>query len=100
MESVASDLEMYFSGGFPLLTNLDISYQSAPVEIQRKTIGSIFPGKLIFDGENYRTARLNEVLSLIINNQDTFRKAQKKTDRNYSDRSTQAPQVGLEPTTL
>ena len=47
------------------LTQIDSLYQNGTVEEKRQIIGSIFPEKLVFDGNSFRTARLNEVVRLI-----------------------------------
>jgi len=52
------------------LSNLDEAYQKTDVNQKREIIGSIYPEKLVFSENNYRTARINEVAALIyhINN--------------------------------
>ena len=47
------------------LCSLDTLYEHANNQQKREIIGSIYPEKLVFDGFQYRTARLNEVVSLI-----------------------------------
>jgi transposase-like protein len=62
----------YISSGLPILARLDEAYREMSIEIKHRLIGSIFPGKLKYDGGKYRTARVNEVLSLIFNNSEAF----------------------------
>ena len=50
-----------------VVLNLDIAYEKADIQLKQQIIGSIFPEKLIFDGFNYRTTRLNEAVELIFN---------------------------------
>lgn len=57
----------YFSSGVSLLDNLTERYERAPAEIKRRIISSIFPENIIFEGENYRTPRINEALTIIAN---------------------------------
>ncbi len=45
--------------------SLDELYEKANNKDKREIIGSIFPEKLTFDGNNYRTTRLNEAVALI-----------------------------------
>lgn len=44
---------------------LDRIYEEGGVEKEREVIGSIFPGKLTFDGFVVRTGRMNEVAELL-----------------------------------
>ena len=48
-----------------LINNLDKYIRDAPVEVKLKLIGSIFDGKIEFDGKTYRTDSYNKVLDLI-----------------------------------
>ena len=43
----------------------DLLYKNGEIGLKREIIGSIFPEKLSFDGEQHRTTRVNEVVSLI-----------------------------------
>jgi site-specific DNA recombinase len=47
------------------LAKLDNIWIEATTIKKRQIIGSIFPEKLIFDGENFRTTRVNEAVGLI-----------------------------------
>lgn len=48
-----------------LINNLDKYIRDAPIEVKMKLIGSIFDGKIEFDGKTYRTNSYNKVLELI-----------------------------------
>ncbi len=48
-----------------LINNLDKYIRDAPIEVKLKFIGSIFDGKIEFDGKSYRTNSYNKVLDLI-----------------------------------
>lgn len=54
------------------LCRLDSLYEEGTVAQKRKIIGSIYPEKLIFDGFQYRTTRLNEAVRLIYTLGDGF----------------------------
>ena len=47
------------------LGRLDTLYEEGTVAQKRQIIGSIYPEKLVFDGFQYRTSRLNEAVRLI-----------------------------------
>lgn len=53
------------------LTNIWKMYSEGGIAVKRKIIGSIFPEKLEFDGNHYRTTRINTIVNLIfqINNE-------------------------------
>jgi hypothetical protein len=48
-----------------ILSCLDMLYEKADNKGKRTIIGSIYPEKLIFDGFQYRTTRMNETVELI-----------------------------------
>ncbi len=48
-----------------LINNIDKYILDAPIEVKIKLIGSIFDGKIEFDGKTYRTDSYNKVLELI-----------------------------------
>jgi DNA invertase Pin-like site-specific DNA recombinase len=55
----------YLSYGCTLLGNLPKYYAFAPLAVQQKIVGSIFPGKLIYDNGEYRTTELNYFIELM-----------------------------------
>ena len=81
------------------LSHLDTLYENASSMKKREIIGSIFPEKLIFDGFNYRTTRLNEALRLIYNMDAAFEENKNGTNDNFSHLSHQVNWLGLEPRT-
>ena len=86
------------SYGFSLLKDLDKYYSNASIGVKQKLIGSIFPEKLIYQDEKYRTSQINEVLSLITNNINHLGGVEKEKAIKIDSSSYQAPAVGLEPT--
>jgi site-specific DNA recombinase len=44
---------------------LDVLYEEGTLAQKRQIVGSIYPEKLVFDGFQYRTTRLNEAVRLI-----------------------------------
>ena len=69
-----------------LINNLVMYVKDAPVEVKIKLIGSIFPEKIVFDGESYRTKNINRVLDLIYQQTNELRgkKIRKKELQNES----------------
>ena len=55
----------YCRYGISILSDLDVYYQEAMPAVQKKLLGSIFPGKLVFERGKYRTTELNKAVELI-----------------------------------
>ena len=56
---------MAFATFFFITRVRDKYIRDAPIEVKLKLIGSIFDGKIEFDGKSYRTNSYNKVLDLI-----------------------------------
>lgn len=65
-ESSETGFMKYCRFGIPLLSNLSGFYMNISVEIKQKLLGSIFPAKLHFRENSYRTSPLNPALALIL----------------------------------
>ncbi len=63
---VKSSWEGYLDKGIGMLSNLEKTFNQAAPRQKREIISSIFPEKLVFDGNKCRTPRLNEVLYRIL----------------------------------
>ena len=82
-----------------VIGKLDSLYVDGDIKKKRQIIGSIYPEKLIFDGNNYRTARLNEAIELIYSMDKGFSgKENGQTDEIF-DLSKQVIRIGFEPMT-
>ncbi len=64
-KSNPSSLDNMILNAIGALFNLKQLYKEGNVTRKREILGSIFRKKLSFDGNEYRTARLNEAASLI-----------------------------------
>lgn len=84
---------------FSLMYNLSNYYSTSTLPVKQKIIGSIFPEKLIFDKENYRTAKPNAVLELLSLKVNELPAKTKRLTHNHANQSYQAPPPGLEPGT-
>ena len=60
-----TNIEALLRKAIEALTHLDRLWEEATAETKRQIIGSIFPEKLVFDGERFQTTRLNEGARLI-----------------------------------
>ncbi len=80
--------------------NLAKVYSDGDIQIKRKIIGSIFPEKLEFLENHYRTARVNVFLSCIfqINNELGAKKNRKESELSHL--SGLVPRTGIEPVLL
>ncbi|WP_429062159.1 recombinase family protein [Chitinophaga sp. W2I13] len=90
----------YLSFGLSVVGNIQHYYHQAPVEVKQKLIGSIFPEKLTYENNSFRTGKVNEVFALIASNNKAFEATKNKKVRISADQSSMAPPSGLEPETL
>ncbi|WP_115813263.1 recombinase family protein [Flavobacterium aquicola] len=95
-----SAFKQYFDYGFLFLFNMKRYYLSADLEVKQKIIGSIFPEKIIFFENSYRTTQVNELLTLLTLNINELGLVKKEKAIPKNGLSTYAPPLGLEPRTL
>lgn len=94
------NIEELLKSGLDRLSQLRELYVNGTIEEKRRIIGSMYPEKLVFDGYQLRTTRVNEVISLIAA-MDTALKGNKKgTNNDFSCLSQRVIRIGLEPMTL
>ena len=79
------------------LAQIDCLYCDGTVEEKRQIIGSIFPEKLIFYGNSFRTARLNEVVRLIFKPGCSFSETKNRTTLKNFELSGEEVPSGFEP---
>lgn len=79
---------------------MDIYFQMASLEIKRKMLGSIFPGKLVFQDGKYRTRGMNPALELILQKTSGIQKEKTGNILISGNVSGDVPRIGLEPTHL
>jgi site-specific DNA recombinase len=89
----------YVRFGFPLLQNLGGYYEEAELPVRQKIIGSIFPEKLVFEDEKYRTTQPNAVLELLSLKTNDLAQKENRLTREIANQSNEAPLLGLEPRT-
>ena len=99
VECQDTNLDKHFHFGITMMTHLNHYYDIAPIEMKHKIIDSIFPEKLVFDGEKYRTDKMNTFVSLIASGSKALEGINKKQAAENYDLSNLAPPPGLEPGT-
>jgi site-specific DNA recombinase len=77
VKSIKRNFERCLESGINLLVNLGKFYNNADIDTKQQLIGSIFPEKLVFVSGKVRTARINEVLRLILLTDKEYRKIKK-----------------------
>lgn len=60
-----ANVEKLMDKAISTLSRLDTHYGNLPVSKKRELISSIFPEKIVFDGKDYRTPKVNEAARLI-----------------------------------
>ena len=97
MKGRKTSFRKYLDYGLPLINNIGIQYEKAPIEIKQKIVGSIYPKDLIFQDQKYRTTEEPSMLSLITLNINELRenKNDGKDFNNFSPFMVAPP--GLEP---
>ena len=80
-----------------MLSCLDTLYEHGDNKSKREIIGSIYPEKLVFDGFQYRTTRLNEAVELIYSMDKGFSKNKNGQTESKIDLSTLVTRPGFEP---
>ena len=79
------------------LSRLDILYKEGTVAQKRQIIGSIYPEKLVFDGFQYRTTRLNEAVRLIYTMGEDFSEIKNRKGSKKLQLSGEVVPTGIEP---
>lgn len=66
------------------VANLDTLYHDADVHLKREIISAIYPQKLEFDGFQFRTTHLNEVIATIYSLDAAFQKEKSRQNGQFS----------------
>ena len=83
--------------GVSLLSRLDKLYLEADVTGKREIVSSMFPEKIVFDGKEHRTPRVNEVAIHIYQISNALNLKKDGTNRNNLRLSHQVARRGIEP---
>jgi len=85
--ATGQNIEPLIDTALAVLENIDKSYTTGNTMAKRNIIGSMFPDKLQFNGEHYRTTRVNEAVRIIFNIGEAFSKIKMGQVRSLSDLS-------------
>jgi hypothetical protein len=100
LKSQETNYMKYIKFGTTLLSNIDVYFKEAKFENRLRILSSIFPEKMIFENDKYRTVRENEFLAQMSNVYKVLNNTGNEKVGNNADLSNFALPVGLEPTTL
>ena len=79
-----------------IIANLRNFMMDAPVKVKCKLLSSMFPQKIEFDGEKYRTQSYNQVLDLIFQETNKLRGYGEKESENSEANSHSVPRPRIE----
>lgn len=94
MSEEIGDMAPILNKAIENLAKLDSVWIEATTIKKRQIICSIFPEKLVFDGENFRTATVNEAVGLIYWLDAAFRENKNGTSDIFVDLSHQVIPLG------
>jgi DNA invertase Pin-like site-specific DNA recombinase len=82
-----------------IIANLGFFMKDAPVKVKCKLLSSMFPQKIQFDGEKYRTQSYNQVLDLIFQETKKLREYEEKESEKSEavSHSVPRPRIGITP---
>ena len=92
-----SNIEPKLRYSMLLINNIDSYMRDAKVEVKCKLLSSMFPEKITFDGNSYRTNSYNSVLDLIYKQTNELRGIKKEIGGDFNNSSNSVPRAGVEP---
>lgn len=78
-----------------LISNLEMLMEEAPIYVKQGILGSIFPKKLYFDKNKYRTPFLNSVVKIIYQETKSLRGSKKGKEDSKTGCLLQYPREGI-----
>jgi site-specific DNA recombinase len=87
----------YLKVGFSFLQNVDTYYQNTNLESKRKIVGSIFEEKLIYENSILQTQKMNEVVSLILQEDNILDEMKNGIESKSMMQSRAVVPTGIEP---
>lgn len=95
-----SDFKNYLKTGYTIIKNMDFYYEKSRVGDKQRLVGLIFPEKVVFEKNNYRTNSINRAISLICLNSAELMGDKKEKGSEIAPQSSMVPETGLEPAHL
>ncbi len=99
LKDMESGFMEYIRFGVQILGNLPLYYDVATLENKQAFLGSIFPEKLIYSENSYRTPEPDELIDHLYNVNKAFRDTPKRKVAKIGDQFHKVTPVGIEPTT-
>ena len=96
LQADSKDLKDKIDYSVNIIANLRNFMLDAPVKTKCKILSSMFPGKIEFDGEKYRTQSYNQVLDLIFQETNKLRGYGEKESENSEANSHSVPRPRIE----
>ena len=93
------NFEAIIKKGLDNLFHLSEIYETGSIMEKRQVIGSVYPEKLTFDGDQLRTTRINEAVRLIYTLDKELAENEKGQNGNKTILSSQVGKTGFEPAT-
>ncbi|GHE65201.1 resolvase-like protein [Roseivirga thermotolerans] len=87
----------WIAGSVEALANLPKWFRDGDLDLQREILGSTFPEKLIYDGKECRTTKLNGLISFLRNENEDFGWSETKKEPSQKEGSVAVPRAGVEP---
>ena len=87
LRSDTTDLKAKIDYSVNIIANLGFFMKDAPVKVKCKLLSSMFPQRIKFDGEKYRTNDYNKVLDLIFQETKKLRGYEEKESENPAEDS-------------
>ena len=97
VQSFDDTFQEYLNFGLSIVENIDIYYNEGDEKTKQKIIGSIFPEKLVYDENDYRTNRVNELVKLLTSDTSSFMESKKGQTPVVKNLSPLVGREGLEP---
>ena len=82
-----------------LIQNIDKYYVAKDTPSKQRIVGSIFPEKLIFENNEYRTPKVNSVIGLLCRNSKVFKGNENEKNLQIINSSHRVTPEGFEPPT-
>ena len=80
-----------------VLTNVDKYFIAKNTDVKQKIVGSMFPEKLVFENNEYRTPKLNKAVEILCKTSKDFKGTKKGKNLQFVNSSLGVTPIGFEP---